>query len=344
MSSTNPVLDLDRAALIANWRWFAAAGGTAACGAAIKADGYGLGARGVFETLGGAGCRDFFVAHWREVAPLGPIPDDVGVAVLHGVTADDMQTALASRARPVLCTMAQVAAWVAAGGGVADVMVDTGMNRLGLSPAEAVTLPDALKIDTLHSHLACAETRDHPLNARQRDMFAALVDTVRPPRASLASSAGITLGTDYAFGLTRPGLGLYGGQPVNGQTLPLAQVARIFATVVQCRDVRAGESIGYGATFVASRPTRVAVLALGYADGYPRALAGAGFARVGDTRLPVVGRISMDLMCVDAGNTPIAEGDRIEVDFDLGRAGTATGLAQYELLTRLGDRYTRRWS
>jgi alanine racemase len=340
----SPRLLIDRAALVANWRLLAAASGAAACGAAIKANGYGLGAAQALATLAAAGCRDFFVAHWSEVAALGTLPAGVSVAVLHGVQAGEMAVARASAAKPVLCTPAQVAAWQAAGGGACDIMVDTGMNRLGLSPAEAASgLLDGVAVDTLHSHLACADEPAHPLNARQCADFTALVAQLQPRRAALANSAGILLGADYHFGLTRPGLGLYGGQPVPDSPVALRQVVRIEAGVVQVRDVAAGASIGYGATFVAPRAMRIAVLGLGYADGYRRALGAGGQARIAGTPCPVVGRVSMDLMMVDASGTDVAEGERVEVDFDLAAAAAASDIAQYELLTGLGRRYSRCW-
>ncbi|MGL4541193.1 MAG: alanine racemase [Polymorphobacter sp.] len=340
----SPRLLLDRSALVANWRWLAAASGYAVCGAAIKADGYGLGAREVLDILAAAGCREFAVAHWAEAAALGPLPAGIKVAVLHGVQPGEMMQARASAARPVLCTPAQVVAWQAAGGGDCDVMVDTGINRLGLTPAEACSgLLDGLALNTLHSHLACADEPAHPLNARQRADFAVLVAALRPPRAALANSAGILLGRDYHFGLTRPGLGLYGGQPVPGGSVPLQQVAHIEAAVVQVRDVEAGASVGYGATYVAQAPMRVAVAGLGYADGYRQPLGAKGRARVGDRSCPVIGRISMDLLAFDATGADVGEGDRVALDFDLAATAAASGIAQYELLTGLGRRYSRCW-
>jgi alanine racemase len=165
-----------------------------------------------------------------------------------------------------------------------------------------------------------------------------------PARAALANSAGILLGGDYHFGLTRPGLGLYGGQPVTGATVPLQQVARIEASVVQLRDIDAGASIGYGATFTAPQAMRIAVLGLGYADGYRRAFGGTGSAQIGGVSCPVIGRVSMDLLMIDASHVGIGEGGSVELDFDLAAAASASGVAQYELLTGLGQRYSRCWT
>ena len=317
------------------------ASGPATCGAAIKADGYGLGARVALDTLYAEGARAFFVAHWCEVAALGPLPEGAGLAVLHGVMPDEIDVALGSAARPVLVTAAQVAAWKPTGR-VCDVMVDTGMNRLGLSPAEAVSgLLDGLAIDTLHSHLACADESGHPLNARQLADFSALAVQLPGMRHALANSAGIGLGRDYCFGLTRPGIGLFGGG-LGPDGTRLAAVAGLEARIIQLRDVPAGESVGYGATFVAQRPSRIAVVALGYADGYARSLSNRGAAIVDGVRCPVAGRVAMDLTAFDVTDAPgLAEGDWLRIDFELAGAAAAAGRSEYELLTGLGARYAR---
>lgn len=332
----NARLTVDTAVLVANWRAFARASGSAACGAAVKADGYGLGATDVARALVAAGCRDLFVAHWHEAMALGPQPDGVRVAVLHGVMSHEIDAALASSALPVLVTAPQVQAWRATGR-PCDIMVDTGMNRLGISIAEARSgLLDGLAIATVHSHLACAEDAASPTNERQRAAFAELAAALPAQRYALANSAGVALGAGYHFGLTRPGIGLYGGRP------GMAQVAHPSARIIQLRTVPVGESIGYGATFTASRPMRVAVVALGYADGYPRSLSNQGGASIDGIACPQVGRISMDLTAFDVSAAPaLAEGDWLDVDFDLARTAAATGRSEYELLTGLGARYAR---
>ena len=335
-------LHLDSAALIANWRWLQRSAGVAA-GAAVKADGYGLGAREVAARLGQAGCRDFFVSTWAEAAALGPLAGDASLSVLHGVGPDDLETALASNARPVLNTAAQVARWKAAAPGRGcDVMVDTGMNRLGLR-ADEVGLLDGLKIDTLMSHLACAD-EDQAMNRVQRDLFAAVAAAVPAKRYSLANSAGICLGADYAFDLVRPGLALYGGIPRDEAIGHIAQVAYPQAEVLQRRVVRGGESIGYGATWTASRDTAAAIVNIGYADGYLRCFAGKGSASLGGMALPLIGRVSMDLVALDVSAAPdLQEGDWVTLDYDLPTASAASGLSQYELLTGLSERFERRW-
>ena len=338
-------LVLDSDALVANWRWLAREGGQAACGAAIKADGYGLGARAVLEKLAVAGCRDFYVATWDEATALGVLPAGATLSVLHGVREADMAAAFAGPARPVLNSVGQIARWKAAGGGACDLMVDTGMNRLGITAKEARSgALDGLKIATLMSHLACAEEADHPLNMQQLYAFRLLKGFTKAARFSLANSAGICLGPRYAFDLTRPGLALYGGIPTVAARGQIRPVVKIEAEVLQLRNVHKGETVGYGATFTAQAETRAAILNLGYADGYLRCFAGKGHALVEGFRCPLLGRVSMDLVAVDVTDLDIKEGDWLEIGYDLPAASALTGLSQYELLTGLGRRYQRRWT
>jgi alanine racemase len=338
-------LTIDGDALAANWRWLRGRGGEAACGAAVKADGYGLGARGVVDRLAREGCRDFFVSSWAEAAALGPMPGGATLSVLHGVREADMPAALSGMARPVLNSAEQVARWKAADGGACDVMIDTGMNRLGLRPEEAGVL-DGLVIETLLSHLACADEPDHPMNARQLAAFRQVRQAIPAKRYSLANSAGICLGATYAFDLTRPGLALYGGVPVADdatQQEGLRPVALIEAEVIQVRDVEEDESVGYGATWVAGLPCRVAILNVGYADGYLRGFSNVGSWRSRDATYPVIGRVSMDLVAIQVGRE-VREGDWMALDRNLPVLARMSGLSQYELLTTLGHRYQRRWT
>ena len=338
-------LALDSAALVANYRWLAQRSGTA-CGAAVKADGYGLGARDVSMRLGAAGCRDFFVASWDEAERLGKLPDGASLSVFHGVREADLAIAGTTiPARPVLNSPAQVGRWrTHFPDRPCDVMVDTGMNRLGLTPREARSgLLDGLEIDTLMSHLACADEPAHPMNEAQRTRFAELCALLPARRYSLANSAGICAGSAYSFDLTRPGLSLYGGVQRAEAEGHIQPVARIEAEILQVRKIGPGETIGYGATFTAPHDLRIAILNIGYADGYLRAFAGNGTAYAGDTACPVRGRISMDLIAVDISAVDAGEGDWLAIDYHLPSAAAATGLSQYELLTGLGSRYQRRW-
>ena len=335
-------LTIDGNALVGNWRWLQDRAGVPA-GAAIKADGYGLGAQEAMQALHAAGCRDFFVSTWAEAEEVGRVPEGASLVVLHGVGPDDLDAALKSIARPVLNTTDQVERWKQAGGDrPCDVMIDTGMNRLGLRPDEIACL-DGLSIDTLHSHLACAD-EDHDLNSRQLQRFRDVASAVPAKRYSFANSAGICLGRDYSFDLVRPGLALYGGIPRREAEGFIRQVARVEAQIVQRRTIRAGESCGYGATFVAEDETEAAILNIGYADGYLRGFSSRGAAFAGEFTLPVLGRVSMDLIAVGCDAAPdLKEGEWVELDYDLPTASEASGLSQYELLTCLGSRFERRW-
>jgi alanine racemase len=335
-------LRLDTDALLANWRTLDRMSGSAACGAAVKADGYGLGAADVVTRLAAAGARDFFVATWAEAAALAPL--GLSLSVLHGVRAEDMADALASPARPVLSTPTQIARWKAAGGGACDVMVDTGMNRLGFSAEEVASgLLDGLAIDTLMSHLASAD-EDSAMNERQRAAFAALAGKTRARRMSLANSAGIALGEGYHFDLTRPGLALYGGVPRAAFEGVIAQVVFPEAQILQRRTVEAGDTVGYNATWTASVETQVAIINIGYADGYRRGFSDRGAARAGEVLLPVIGRVSMDLVALDVTDAPaLAEGEWVNLTYALPEAAAASGVSQYELLTGLGSRFERCW-
>lgn len=334
-------LAIDDAALAANWRALARLSGAARAGAAVKADGYGLGARRVVRVLREAGCRDWFVAHWREAAELLDLVDPASIAVLHGPLTDaDAAYAKASGVRPVINSLPQARRWTAAGGGLCDLMVDTGMNRLGVAHAE---LGDpaiaALDIDALHSHLHSAETPGAH-NAAQRDRWRAALVAVPHRRASLANSAGIALGPAYHGDLTRPGLSLYGGVPCAALAPHVAQVVRPEAALIQVRDVAAGETIGYNATFAAPRAMRVGTVALGYADGYLRVWSDRGEMLHAGRPLAVIGRVSMDMSVIDLTGAPdLRDGDWVSAAYALPRAAAASGLSQYELLTLLGRRF-----
>jgi len=335
-------LTIDRSALQSNWRWLAEHAGVAA-GAAVKANGYGLGARETTMALAEAGCRDFFVSTWAEAAALSDLLEPIRLMVLHGVGPDDLAVALQSAARPCLNTPEQVARWKeAAPGRACDVMIDTGINRLGLRPTE-IDLLDGLAIDTLHSHLACAD-EDGPLNAMQLERFRAVATAVPAKRYSFANSAGICLGRDYSFDLVRPGLALYGGIPRAEAEGNIRQVARVEAQIVQRRTIPEGETCGYGATFTARADTEAAILNIGYADGYLRGFSSHGSAFAGEFALPVLGRVSMDLIAVGVDAAPgLKEGEWVEIDYDLPSASRQSGLTQYELLTTLGSRFERVW-
>jgi alanine racemase len=335
-------LTVDRSAIQENWRWLQDRAGVPA-GAAVKADGYGLGAREAAQALYQAGCRNFFVSTWAEAEALGPLPVGSTTVVLHGVARDDVEAATALPARPCLNTPEQVARWKEiAPAKPCDIMIDTGINRLGLRPTEIGVL-DGLTIETLHSHLACGD-EDSPLNDMQLERFRAVISAVPARRYSMANSAGVCLGRDYSFDLVRPGLSLYGGIPRDEAEGNVRNVVRVDAQIVQRRMIPRGETCGYGATFTAQEDTEAAILNIGYADGYLRGFSSRGSAFSGEYALPVLGRVSMDLIAVGVDAAPqLKEGDWVELDYDLPSASRQSGLSQYELLTTLGDRFERRW-
>lgn len=335
-------LTIDSTAIQSNWRWLQEQSGVPA-GAAVKADGYGLGGRETVEALLTVGGRDFFVSTWAEAQQLPELPPEASLVVLHGVGADDTDAALRLSARPCLNSTEQVARWKQiAPDRPCDVMIDTGMNRLGLRPTDIGVL-DGLSIDTLHSHLACAD-EDSPLNGMQLERFRAVASAIPAQRYSIANSAGICLGRDYSFDLVRPGIALYGGIQRKEAEGHIRQAARVEAQIVQRRTIPAGESCGYGATFIAEEPTEAAMLNIGYADGYLRGFSSRGCAFAGEYALPVLGRVSMDLIAVGVNAAPeLSEGEWVEIDYDLPSASKQSGLSQYELLTTLGSRFERRW-
>lgn len=338
-------LRLDGAALVSNWTWLAAQSGDAACGAAVKADAYGVGAREVVARLSAAGCQQFFVAHWGEAAAIADLVPPSQIAVLNGLDADDPTDVLSVGALPVLNTPLQIARWKAAGGGQCHVMLDSGINRLGIGVEQISSdLFDGLDIDILLSHLASAD-EDGPQNAAQLELFLDASGTIAAQRRSLANSAGIMLGPDYHFNLTRPGLSLYGGIARAEMAQYIQPVVQPQASVLQIRQLPAGALVGYNATHICTAPTRVATLAIGYADGYWRGFSGKGHVQFDGVTLPVIGRVSMDLLLVDSTVVPqLGEGDWVDVGYDLPQAAATSGMSQYELLTGIGDRSERYWA
>jgi len=336
-------LDIDRAGLAANWRTLDRMSGAARAGAAVKADAYGVGAKVAVPVLREAGCEDFFVTYASEAADILGLAPAPSIAMLHGpLTMADAVWARDHGVRVVINSHAQAARWREAGGGLCDLMIDTGINRLGL-PLAALGDPAirALEIDVLHSHLAAAD-EDSSFNQRQLELWQEARRAIPHRRAALANSAGIVLGEDFHGDLTRPGLALYGGVPRAELDGAIVQVARPMAAVMQVRDVEPGDTVGYNRTFVAPQAMRLGVIALGYADGYLRSWSGKGMARWQGAVLPVVGRVSMDMTVIDLAAAPaLREGDWVALDYALPAAAKTTELSQYELLTLLGERFAR---
>lgn len=352
-----PLLRVDLAAIVANWRDLAARGAPGSVAAVVKADGYGLGAAEVARALIGAGCRHFFVACLEEgLALRQAIGAGAMIAVLEGFPPGaDGDAALV----PVLNSLADVAAHAAAGraAGAARAAIlhlDTGMARLGLDAGEQARLAAdhallaGLDIRYVMTHLACADEPDHPLNAEQARRFAAACAALPPMRRSFANSSGLFLGPDFASDLARPGCALYGINPTPGQPNPMRQVVRLDAPVLQLREIPPGATVGYGATWTAARPTRIATVAVGYADGYLRSLSGRAVAEFRGRTVPLVGRVSMDLTTFDVTDLPeLCPGDRLTL---IGGAGCSpdelaacAGTIGYEILTSLGARYRREY-
>jgi alanine racemase len=355
---TGGVLTIDLAAIVANWRLLAGRAAPAECAAVVKADAYGCGIPDVVAALAKAGARTFFVAHAFEGLQARSAAPDAAVYVLNGLVPGSAADLLQQGLRPVLGSMAEIEEWAqAAGGAPAAIHVDTGMNRLGLTPEEARGLAARIASGALPvrpslvmSHLACADEPDHPLNARQLAAFRGTAAHFPGVATSLANSAATHQAGHYRFDLCRPGVALYGGNPYADRPNPMAPAVRLEARIIQVRDVPSGETVGYGAAQKLNSDTRVAILSLGYADGYFRLAGSATDARgaeviVSGVRCPLVGRVSMDLVAVDVtavqdaarGDMAVLLGDGITVD-DLAAHARTIG---YEVLTNLGHRYHR---
>lgn len=311
----------------------------------VKADSYGLGAAACARRLMDEGARTFFVARTSEGEALrralGPTP---ALYVLDGCLQGRATRLQAAGLRPVLNSPEQLQDWHAAGGGPCGLQIDTGMNRLGFRADQAPEAPAGL--DLVLSHLAFADEPQAPMNARQREAFAAICQRYPGALRSFANSGGCFLGDTYAFDAVRPGICLYGGGPEGRPDPRIRAVASLHAEVLQIRDVPVGESVGYSAGFVAERPTRIATVAAGYADGILRAYtkAGQGMAYAGGQLCPIVGRVSMDVCALDITDADVAVGDRVELFGPhrlLDDAATAAGTIAYELLTSITARVPR---
>lgn len=331
----------------------------ATCTAVVKGDAYGLGARRVAPALAAAGCREFFVADVGEAAEIRPVlPARAVIYVLNGLLAGEEATFRRGGFVPVLNDLQQVANWQAAARAArralpAVLHVDTGMSRLGLSPEDALSLARpgrlaGLDLKAVISHLACAEDEAEPLNSQQLAAFARIRAAFPGARASLANSSGIFLGPDYHFDFVRPGAALYGVNPQPGRPNPLRHIVSLHGKILQIHDVDPPRTVGYGATHRVAGRTRIATVAAGYADGWPRSLSNRGSAFIGDLRVPVIGRVSMDLITLDVTAAPdVAPGDTVELlgeHISVDEVADAAGTIGYEILTRLGRRYHRVYS
>ena len=358
-AAANALLTVNLDAIRTNYRALVARIGRARAAAVVKADAYGLGMAPVARALAGAGCVRFFVADLGEAMALRAELDAVEIYVLDGPVAGAEAPFANHRLVPVLNGLDQIDLWAAfaraSGYRPAVIHTDTGMARLGLSATDVAALAGAprrlaeIEIVYVMSHLACAEIADHPMNRAQLDAFAALRRRLPPAPASLANSSGVFLGSEYHFDLVRLGAALHGLAPVAEAPNPMAQVLELKGKILQLRDVDTPQTVGYGASHRVTGPSRIATVAIGYADGYPRSLGNRGSVYCGDTRVPVVGRISMDLITVDVTGLAEAEirpgafveliGPHHSPDALAAEAGTIG----YEILTRIGRRVARRY-
>ena len=358
-ASASAILTIDLAAVRANYRLLRDRLTGASCAAVVKADAYGLGALKIAPALHDEGCRHFFVAHLDEGLALKTVlPPGIDIFILNGLPFGAENTCLEAGLIPVLNSLEQLEAWGAAARRTgrslpAVLQVDSGMARLGLSPSEVdriATEPDRLSglvIRLVMSHLACADDPTSAANGAQLAAFRALRDRLPAAPAALANSSGIFLGPDYHFDLARPGAALYGLRPTDGVSNPMRPVVRLDARVIQVRTISKGTPVGYSHTWHAGSPSRIATLSVGYADGWLRHLSNGGTVYFGELPMPIVGRVSMDSITVDA--TALAPetlhpgalveliGPHQTVDDVAAQAGTIG----YEILTSLGDRYHR---
>ena len=353
------VLEVDLGAVVANWRTLAARHPSGPVAAVVKADAYGLGAAAVAPALAAAGCRHFFVATLDEALALRPLlstlPEGT-LAVLGGPLPGTEADYLAHDLTPVLNSLAEIDAWTAAarhaGRALPAILhVDTGMARLGLDAAGRAVLRDdparlaGIDLRTVMTHLVSAECPDDPLNAAQARRFAAACGGLPPAPRSLAASSGIFLGPAFGSDLARPGAALWGINPTPDRPNPMRATVRLRARVLALRDIGPGDTVGYNAGFTATRPTRVATAAIGYADGWRRSLSNRGAAIFDGAPVALVGRVSMDLTTFDAtdhpGIVPGAWLDLIGPGQDVDAVAAAAGTNGYEVLTALGARVRR---
>lgn len=355
------LLTVDLGAVCDNWRLLRDQPGVVACAAVVKADAYGLGAQRVAPALAAAGCRHFFVAHLDEAIRLRAcLQADAAVYVLHGAPLGAEREFVAHRLIPVLNSLAQVDAWGAlarASGRLlpAVLQVDTGMSRLGLSNNEVQRLAcspqwlDGIDLRYIMSHLAIAEEADNPLNRQQLERFCAIRADLPKSGACFANSSGIFLGSDFHFDLVRPGAALYGVAPVVGAPNPMRPVVRLQGRIVQTRLIESGCGVGYGPSWRAARPTRIATVAAGYADGLPRSLSNRAVARVNGQPVMQVGNVSMDTLTFDVTDLPestVQPGafvDLIDAENGVDAVAARAGTIGYEILTSLGRRYARHY-
>jgi alanine racemase len=356
------ILTIDLAAIEANWKKLAGMSIPVECAAVVKGDAYGCGLEPIARKLAAAGCRTFFVADVAEGRKVRAIAPDAAIYVLNGVMPGSAPSFARDDLRPVINSATELAEWDAFTAtqnwrGGAALHVDTGMNRLGISVDEAVAIASRVQSENhgftlLMSHLACADTPNHPMNDKQVRLFREIRILYRGVPSSLANSSGIFLGGTLYCDLVRPGMALYGANPTPGKTNPMWPVVELKGRIIQVRSVAKGETVGYGATFTAARASRIAVVAVGYADGFLRSAGAAkgkpaGEVIVAGKRCPIAGRVSMDLTAVDVSDLPDGKARRGDFATLIGEGLSVDDLAAgmgtigYEVLANLGRRYHR---
>ncbi|MEE2688698.1 MAG: alanine racemase [Pseudomonadota bacterium] len=349
------VLTVDLDAIAANYQALSALVAPAICAGVVKANAYGLGVQPVARRLWEEGCSIYFVASLDEGILLRAVLSEGDIVPLNGLFPGEEAYYREHRLLPTLNDLGQIELWSTfceeTGVLPAALHVDTGMSRLGLSAIERerlLTEPNLIQkfeCRYLISHLACADTPDHPLNRQQYENFASFVDRMPHKHASLAASSGIFLGEEWHFDMVRAGVALYGGTPAGGVDNPMQSVVRLDGLVLQLRDVDSPETVGYGASYEFDSKARLATVAAGYADGYIRSAGGQTLARWGNIALPLVGRVSMDLITLDAtAAIGLKVGDTVELigpNYDINDLARDAGTIPYEILTSLGRRYHR---
>ncbi len=350
------LLEINLNAIVENWRSLSARH-PGATSAVIKADAYGLGAARVAPKLLAAGCAHFFVAHLSEALYVRPHIPSATLAVLHGILPGEEAFFAEHNLVPVLGSLREIALWHSHAARLGKTLpailhIDTGMARLGLSVDELTALRDnpgslaGLNLTQIMTHLVSAETPDDPINTRQLAKFNAAIRQFPGVPASIANSSGMFLGPEFASSLARPGAALYGVNPTPNAPNPMRQVVRLSAPILQIHEVQPGETVGYNALWTAQRPSRIATIAVGYADGFLRSLTNAATARFDHTPVPLVGRVSMDLTTFDITDVPAKIGDMLELlgpDHGVDTLAAEAGTNGYEILTSLGRRYKRRY-
>jgi alanine racemase len=362
LTQRGATLTIDLAALQANYRLLVRKAAGADCAAAIKGNAYGISVAEAGKALWDAGCRSFYIARPDEGAELRSLLPKAGITVLDGFYASEGGFYTAHNLRPALAQLSEAEAWAGISSGLPCALhVDTGINRVGFSEFEFTALmrnTDVLKrlnVNSLMSHLACADDPASKMNEAQLKRFKNLCKRLPHIKASLANSSGIFLGKAYHFDEVRPGIALYGGNPTPHKKNPMKPVVHLHARILQVRDVMKGETVGYSATWRARRNSRIAIIAAGYADGIARKLSSGPKGALAQVFIagqlcPVVGRVSMDMMTIDVTDVPARKlaranaaellGKNILIDEVAGWAGTIS----YELLTHLGRRYSRVYS